>query len=330
MTPKNVLVVGGAGYIGSHMVRELLDAGHRPIVLDNFSRGHRDLVLTPDLHEGDCGDRALLERIFTTERIDAVMHFAAYALVGESVQNPLLYWLNNAASTAVLLDSMIRHDVKRFIFSSTCATYGEPKTSPIDETLPQAPVNPYGRSKLACEQMMRECQAAHGLQFAALRYFNAAGAHPAGGIGERHDPESHLIPNVLKVALGETRNVSIFGTDYETPDGTCVRDYVHVCDLAQAHLLALDALFDGLPYGIYNLGTDTGSSVRQVIEVARAITGHAIPTVEGPRRPGDPPFLVASSGKAHRELGWKPKFSALDVIVRTAWDWHRADAARHR
>jgi UDP-glucose 4-epimerase len=330
MTPKNVLVVGGAGYIGSHMVRELLDAGHRPIILDNFSRGHRDLVLTPDLHEGDCGDRALLGRIFETERIDAVMHFAAYALVGESVQNPLLYWLNNAASTAVLLDSMIRHDVKRFIFSSTCATYGEPKTSPIDETLPQLPVNPYGRSKLACEQMMRECQAAHGLQFASLRYFNAAGAHPAGGIGERHDPESHLIPNVLKVALGEARNVSIFGTDYETPDGTCVRDYVHVCDLAQAHLLALDALFDGLPFGIYNLGTDTGSSVRQVIEVARAITGHAIPAVEGPRRPGDPPFLVASSAKAHGELGWKPKFSALDVIVRTAWDWHRADAARRR
>lgn len=322
-TSRTILVVGGAGYIGSHMVQALLDAGHRPIVVDDFSRGHREFVLAPDLYEGDFGDPALLERIFTERQIDAVMHFAAYALVGESVSHPLLYWLNNTANTARLLDAMVRHDCKRFIFSSTCATYGEPDRVPMDESLPQRPINPYGASKLACERMLIESQAAYGLQFAALRYFNAAGAHPNAHIGERHDPETHLIPNILKVALGQSAHVSILGNDYPTADGTCVRDYIHVCDLAAAHLLALEALFAGQPFGIYNLGTETGSSVMQVIETARRITGHAIPAVIAPRRPGDPAVLVATADRAKRELGWKPQFSSLETIVETAWRWHQ-------
>ena len=327
-TSRTVLVVGGAGYIGSHMVQALLDAGHRPVIVDDFSRGHRDLALTGELIEGNFGDPAVLERAFAAHRIDAVMHFAAYALVGESVADPLLYWINNTANTARLLQAMVRHGCKRFIFSSTCATYGTPAHVPIDEATPQSPINPYGASKLACERMLAESHAAYGLQYASLRYFNAAGAHPRAHIGERHDPESHLIPNVLKVALGATPHVSILGTDYPTPDGTCIRDYVHVCDLASAHLLALDALFDGRPFGIYNLGTETGSSVREVIRTAREITGHAIPAIEAPRRPGDPPVLVATSARAKSELGWKPTQSSLATLVETAWRWHQRDAER--
>jgi len=326
---KTVLVAGGAGYIGSHMVQALLDAGHRPIVLDDFSRGHRDLVLTGDLVEGNLGDVAALRRVFEGYSIDAVMHFAAFASVGESVQQPLMYWINNAGNTAVLLDAMRRHGVSRFVFSSTCATYGQPDRSPISETAPQVPINPYGASKLACERMLMDSHVAHGLRFVSLRYFNAAGAHPRGHIGERHDPETHLIPNVLKVALGRAANVSIYGTDYPTRDGTCIRDYIHVCDLAQAHMLALDALFRDLPFGLYNLGTETGSSVREVVEQARQITGHAIPVVEGPRRPGDPAELVATAAKARKDLGWQPRLSTLPAILETAWNWHRKDEGQH-
>ena len=325
---RNVLVVGGAGYIGSHMVQALLDAGHRPIVLDDFSRGHRDLVLAPDLVEASLGDAKALDQVFQGYRIDAVMHFAAYSLVGESVDHPLMYWINNAGNTAVLLDAMRRHGVSRFVFSSTCATYGRPDRSPIGEDTPQMPINPYGASKLACERMLCESHAAHGLQFVSLRYFNAAGAHPGAHIGERHEPETHLIPNILKVALGQTDHVSVHGIDYPTRDGTCIRDYIHVCDLAQAHLLALEALLGDLPFGLYNLGTETGSSVREVIAMARQVTGHQIPVIEGPRRAGDPAELVATAANVRKVLGWRPKMSGLEQIVGTAWQWHRKDAGR--
>jgi UDP-glucose 4-epimerase len=326
MAGRNVLVVGGAGYIGSHMVAALLEAGDHPITLDNLTRGHRDMVLGGEFIPGNCGDAALLDRIFAQYRIDAVMHFAAYSLVGESVQKPLDYWINNVGATAVLLERMVRHGVKRFIFSSTAAVYGEPAKVPIEETAPLAPANPYGASKAAVERMLQEAHAANGLQYVSLRYFNAAGAHPSGKIGEWHDPETHLIPLVLQVALGQRQSIAIFGSDYPTEDGTCVRDYVHVCDLAQAHLLALDALGNGKPFGIYNLGSSVGYSVREVIEMARQVTNKTIRTTDAPRRAGDPSTLIASSTAIRRELGWKPSYEALEAIVRTAWEWHRAKA----
>lgn len=323
MSGLRVLVVGGAGYIGSHMVQSLLEAGHHPVILDDLSKGHRDLIPGGDFIYGNCGDASLLDGLFLGHRIDAVMHFAAFSLVGESVQRPLDYWQNNVGNTAVLLQAMLRHGVKRFIFSSTAAVYGEPARVPIDEDLPSQPTNPYGASKAAVERMLAEARVASGLQYVSLRYFNAAGAHPGGRIGERHDPETHLIPLVLKVATGERPSISVFGTDYLTRDGTCLRDYVHVCDLARAHLLGLDALVDGRPFGIYNLGSSVGCTVLEVIETARRVTGHAIPTVVSGRRPGDPAVLLASSERARRDLGWQPQYGSLEQIVETAWNWHR-------
>lgn len=323
MSGMRILVVGGAGYIGTHMVATLLEAGHHPIVLDDLSKGHRELIPGGDFVYGNCGDASLLDGLFQGDRIDAVMHFAAYSLVGESVQRPIDYWQNNVGNTAVLLQAMLRHGVKRFIFSSTAAVYGEPARVPIDEDLPSQPTNPYGASKAAVERMLAEAHQANGLQYMALRYFNAAGAHPNGRIGERHNPETHLIPLVLKVATGERQNISIFGTDYPTKDGTCLRDYIHVCDLAEAHLLGLRALIDGRPFGVYNLGSSIGYTVREVIETARRVTGHAIPTVESGRRPGDPAILLATSERARRDLGWQPRFESLEKIVETAWNWHR-------
>ena len=321
-----VLVVGGAGYIGSHMLAALLDAGYRVVTLDDLSRGHRELVPGGAFVEGNCGDAAILDRLFAAHRIDAVMHFAAWALVGESVARPLDYYRNNVSATAVLLDRMLAHGVKRFIFSSTCAVYGEPERVPIDEDHPTRPTNPYGMTKLTAERMLADAARAHGLVFSALRYFNAAGAHPARPLGERHDPETHLIPLVLQVATGQRERIAILGTDYPTRDGTCVRDYVHVCDLAQAHLLALERLLAGKPGGVYNLGSSRGYTVREVIELARKITGHPIPATDAPRRPGDPAVLVASPEKARRELAWQPRFEALETIVETAWAWHRREA----
>jgi UDP-glucose 4-epimerase len=321
-----VLVVGGAGYIGSHMAAALLDAGYGVVTLDDLSRGHRELVPGGAFVQGGCGDAPTLDRLFAEHRIGAVMHFAAWALVGESVAKPLDYYRNNVAATAVLLDRMLAHGVKTFIFSSTCAVYGEPERVPIDEDHPTRPTNPYGTTKLTAEHMLADAARAHGLAYTSLRYFNAAGAHPDRPLGERHDPETHLIPLVLQVAAGRRERVAVLGTDYPTRDGTCVRDYVHVCDLAQAHLLALERLLAGKPGGIYNLGSSRGYTVREVIELARKITGHPIPATDAPRRPGDPAVLVASPEKARRELGWQPRFAALETILATAWAWHRREA----
>jgi len=321
MNKGAILVVGGAGYIGSHMVIDLLEHGYEVVILDDLSTGYRDLVLGGDFIEGRLDDERLLAKIFSERKIDAVMHFAAFSLVGESVTNPLKYYRNNVAATAVLLDAMVRQGVKRFIFSSTAAVYGEPDTVPITEEHPCRPTNPYGATKLAVERMLRDCDAAYGLRYTSLRYFNAAGAHESGKIGERHEPESHLIPLVLKVATGERQNISIFGTDYPTADGTCIRDYIHVNDLTQAHLLALEALMDGAASAVYNLGNSKGHSVREVIELARKVTGHAIPAVEAARRPGDPAVLIASSEKIRRELGWQPRYEDLEKIIETAWGW---------
>jgi len=325
MKDCTVLVVGGAGYIGAHMVDALLKAKTRVITLDNLATGHRELHPGGLFIEGSLGDAKLLDDIFSSRRIDAVMHFAAYSLVGESVTDPLKYYRNNLAATTELLDAMRRHEIKRFIFSSTAAVYGEPTHVPISEDHPCAPTNPYGATKLAVERMLQDCDTAHNLKFMALRYFNAAGADESGKLGERHEPETHLIPLILKVATAERENVKIFGTDYPTPDGTCIRDYIHVSDLAQAHLLALEALLSGKDSRIYNLGNSRGYSVRQVIEAARRVTGHAIPAVEGDPRPGDPAVLVADSAKIRKELGWQPRYEDLENIIQSAWDWHQFD-----
>jgi len=299
MTAATVLVAGGAGYIGSHMVNALQGAGHHAIVLDDLSRGHRDLVVSGSAFiHGSIQDTALLDQIFTDHRIDAVMHFAAHSQVGESVTAPLIYYRNNVAATVELIAAMVRHDVRRFIFSSTAAVYGEPETTPITENHPLRPANPYGVTKMTVERMLSDCDTAHGIKSICLRYFNAAGADENGRIGERHDPETHLIPLVLTVATGQRDRISIFGTDYPTPDGTCLRDYVHVTDLSRAHLLALDALLGGGDSAVYNLGNSKGHSVREVITLARKITGHPIPAEEVGRRAGDPANLVAGSDKA--------------------------------
>lgn len=329
MTGENILVVGGAGYIGSHMVLDLLQAGHKVVVLDNLCRGHRDLLVGGTFVEGDLGDARLLNSIFNQHRIAAVMHFAAFSLVGESVINPLDYYKNNVAKTVELLAAMERHNVRNFIFSSTAAVYGEPRSmEPLHEDSPCQPTNPYGATKLAVERMLSDNAATGDFRYVSLRYFNAAGADPTSRVGERHNPETHLIPLVLKVATGERRDIQIFGTDYSTRDGTCMRDYVHVCDLTQAHLLALEHLLGGGDSAVYNLGNNKGYSVREVIETARRVTKHAIPVVEVGRRPGDPAFLVADSGKIRRELGWKPRHEDLTGIIETAWAWHCKEAAR--
>lgn len=318
-----VLVTGGAGYIGSHAVRALKQAGDEVVVLDNLIYGHKELAQGEPLIVGDLRDEALLRRVFSEHRFDAVMHFAAYAYVGESVQNPAKYYRNNVASTLNLLDAMREANVHLFIFSSTCATYGEPKEIPIPETHPQNPINPYGASKLMVERILQDYDRAYGLNYVSLRYFNAAGADEAGDIGEDHNPETHLIPLTLDAALGRRPHITIYGADYDTPDGTCVRDYIHVSDLAQAHLLGLRYLANGGKSDVFNLGNGNGFSVREVIETAEKVTGKAIRVVEGERRAGDPARLVGCAEKAKAILGWEPKFTRLETIVATAWKWHQ-------
>ncbi len=318
-----VLVTGGAGYIGSVVAEELLQAGHQVIVFDNLSHGHRQAVpKAAELIVGELADRASLDRLFESRAIDAVMHFAALIEAGESMKAPEQFFRNNTANALTLLEAMLAARVNRLVFSSTAALFGNPERTPIEEDDPLHPTNAYGESKLLVERMLAWFHQIHGLRYASLRYFNAAGAARPDQ-GEAHHPESHLIPRVLEVALGRAEHVNIFGTDYPTSDGTCVRDYIHICDLARAHLLALDALDKSSPL-IYNLGNGQGFSVREVVEVARKVTGHPIPVIESPRRAGDPAVLIASSEKIRRELGWQPKFPDLKSIVESAWQWHRA------
>jgi len=317
-----VLVTGGAGYIGSHAVRLLERAGHDVWVWDNLSRGHRAAVRAGRLLQGELVNQAGLVDALRAHRIDAVMHFAAFALVGESVSDPALYYANNVVSTLALLDALRTAGVNRIVFSSTTAVYGVPQRIPITEDETRQPINPYGFSKLVIERALEDYSQAYGLGFAALRYFNAAGATPAGDLGEDHDPETHLIPIVLQVALGQRPHVTIFGEDYPTPDGTCIRDYIHVDDLGDAHVKALEQLQPGDRVQL-NLGTGRGHSVREVIDACRRVTGHPIPAQVGPRRPGDPPQLVADSRRAQAALQWIPVYTDIERIVETAWAWHR-------
>lgn len=319
-----VLVTGGAGYIGSHTVAALLDKGEEVVVLDNLYQGHKEALLGGKLYEGDLRDEALLDRIFSENEIDGVIHFAANSLVGESMTNPGKYYHNNVYGTLVLLEAMKKAGVSRIVFSSTAATYGEPEKVPIDEYDRTKPTNAYGETKLAMEKMISWFDVAHGIKNVSLRYFNAAGAHESGKIGEDHAPESHLLPLVLQVALGQREFISVFGDDYPTEDGTCIRDYIHVSDLADAHIRALNRLRDGGESAVYNLGNGTGFSVKQVIDVSREVTGHAIPAKVVPRRSGDPAVLIASSERARTELGWTPKYGDLRPIVESAWGWHSA------
>ena len=318
-----LLVLGGAGYIGSHTALELIKKGHEVIVVDNLVTGYEKAI--PDkavFYQGDIRNFDFLDNLFKKERIDAVIHFAAYSLVGESVTNPLKYYDNNLYGTKVLLEAMIKNNVNKIVFSSTAATYGEPENIPILESDRTCPTNPYGETKLAMEKMFHWASKAHGLSYVSLRYFNACGADATGQIGEAHNPESHLIPLVLQVPNGKRESVSIYGTDYDTPDGTCIRDYIHVTDLAQAHILAVEYLANGGASDIFNLGNGVGYSVREVIETARSVTGHPIPAIEVPRRSGDPARLVASGEKAKKILGWEPKIKQLDEIIASAWKWH--------
>src|SRR5881394_2706929 len=313
-----ILVVGGAGYIGSICAEALLDQTHEVAIFDNLSEGHRSAVdPRAKFIEGDLADRKMIAETLARLRPEAVMHFAANALVGESMQNPSKYFRNNVSNGLNLLDAMIAADVKRLVFSSTCATFGPPERVPIDEETPQRPINPYGESKLAFEKVLKWYDTIHGLRFVSLRYFNAAGASEK--FGEDHRVETHLIPNVLKVALGQKPHVEIYGTDYDTPDGTCIRDYIHILDLSRAHILALGSIKSEF----YNLGTGGGTSVREVIESCRKITGHKIPVVEKPRRPGDPAQLIAASDKIQHEVDWRPKFQNIDAIIESAWRWHQ-------
>jgi len=316
----NVFVTGGAGYIGSHVVRRLLEAGHRVRVYDNLAEGHAAAIPEETLVRGDLMDAQRLVEAMD-EGFDCVMHFAAHCYVGESMINPEKYYATNVVAGLRLLTAMRRAGVRRIVFSSSAATYGEPEQIPITEEHPQNPINAYGQTKLDFEHALGFYAGAYGLGYASLRYFNAAGAAPDGAIGEDHDPETHLVPIVLQVALGQRKSVQIFGTDYPTRDGTCVRDYIHVCDLAQAHILAMERIEPGKG-GWYNLGNGNGYTVREVLQVARKVTGRKIPAEVGPRRPGDPPELVASSEKIARELGWKPLYPDLETIIETAWRWH--------
>jgi UDP-glucose 4-epimerase len=319
----NVLVVGGAGYIGSHCVRQLAAAGHRPVVLDNLVYGHRSAVApSVPFYESNLGDEAAVRRVLTKEQIGLVMHFAAFCYVGESVTDPLKYYLNNVSATLQLLKAMLAVDVKQFVFSSSCATYGVPDRLPMTENLPQAPINPYGQTKLDVENVLKALAHAHGLSFAAFRYFNAAGASEDGSIGEDHNPETHLIPLAIDAALGRRPPLHLFGTDYPTPDGTCLRDYVHVDDLSRAHIAVFDRLAKTGAKLFYNLGTGRPSSNREVIRAVEKLSGKTVPVVEAPRRAGDPPALYADSSLAKRELGWQPKFADIEATVATAWKWH--------
>ncbi|MCJ7688268.1 MAG: UDP-glucose 4-epimerase GalE [Clostridiaceae bacterium] len=317
-----ILVCGGAGYIGSHMVAELLEKGEDVVVLDNFQKGHHDSLLGGKLYSGDLRDDVILNKVFNENNIDAVIDFAADSLVGESVTEPLKYFENNIGSTINLLKAMRDHKVKYIVFSSTAATYGEPDNIPILEEDKTFPTNPYGESKLAVEKILKWCDNAYGIKFTALRYFNAAGAHVSGKIGEDHRPESHLIPIILQVALGQREKIMVFGEDYDTADGTCVRDYVHVSDLASAHLLAVKRLRSGADSVTCNLGNGKGFSVKEVIDVTRKVTGREIKAEMAPRRAGDPAVLIASSEKAKKILGWEPKCDSLQTIIETAWAWH--------
>ena len=321
----SILVLGGAGYIGSHTVYELVKAGKDVVVADNLLTGFRAAVHPKArFYQIDIRNRAEMDALFEKEDITGVIHFAASSQVGESMTNPLKYYDNNLWGTTALLESMIAHDVKKIVFSSTAATYGEPERIPILETDRTEPTNCYGETKLAMEKMMRWTERAHGLRFAALRYFNACGASPTGEIGEAHAPETHLIPLILQVPNGQRETISVFGADYPTKDGTCVRDYIHVTDLAQAHILALEYLTQGGNSDVFNLGNGVGFTVKEVIDVARKVTGQAIPAEICPRRSGDPAQLVASSEKARKVLGWAPEYAELETIVRSAWNWHKA------
>ncbi|SDD16008.1 UDP-glucose 4-epimerase [Paenibacillus sp. UNCCL117] len=319
-----VLVTGGAGYIGSHTVAELLERGEEVVVVDNLEQGHREALLGGKLYVGDLRDKAFLGQVFAENDIDAVIHFAANSLVGESMKDPGKYYHNNVYGTLCLLEVMNEHNIKRIVFSSTAATYGEPENVPILETDRTLPTNAYGETKLAMEKMMKWFDTAHGIKYVSLRYFNAAGAREGGGIGEDHSPETHLIPIILQVALGQRPHISVFGDDYETPDGTCIRDYIHVTDLADAHILAVQKLREGSESRIYNLGNGKGFSVKEVIDIARQVTGHPIPAVVEARRAGDPASLVASSERARTELGWAPQRDSLERIIASAWAWHQA------
>ncbi|WP_234121367.1 UDP-glucose 4-epimerase GalE [Clostridium hydrogenum] len=319
-----VLVCGGAGYIGSHMVAHLLENNHEVVILDNLQSGHKSSVLGQKLYVGDLRDSEFLDKVFTENKIDAVIDFAANSLVGESVTNPLKYFDNNIHSVVKLLGAMNKHGVKYIVFSSTAATYGEPESTPIQEEDRTFPTNPYGESKLAVEKILKWCDKAYGIKYTALRYFNACGAHVNGQIGEDHNPETHLIPIILQAASGVREKIMIFGDDYNTKDGSCIRDYVHVSDLASAHLLALKRLQNGGDSRIFNLGNGKGFSVKEVVEVARKVTGINIKAEVAERRAGDPAILIASSDKAINELGWEPKFNSLETIIETAWKWHSA------
>ncbi|MDQ2070142.1 UDP-glucose 4-epimerase GalE [Natronospira bacteriovora] len=323
-----VLVTGGAGYIGSHNVKYLLERGHDVLVLDDLSGGFRDAVPDRLLIEGNIGDIRLLDKVFTEHRIDAVMNFASFIEVGASVKDPSSYFRNNLGNTLVLLDAMVRHGVKKLVFSSTAAIFGDPEYTPIDEAHPKAPINPYGRSKWLVEQLLTDYASAYGLQSVCLRYFNAAGADPDGELGERHEPETHLIPIVLQAASGRRESIAIFGEDYDTEDGTCVRDYIHVRDLAQAHWLALEYLEAHGRSAAFNLGNGNGYSIREVIETARRVTGRDFPVESGPRRAGDPAVLVADSRLAREELGWRPEHAELEEIIRHAWAWEQQKGKR--
>jgi len=319
---STILVCGGAGYIGSHMVAELLENNHEVVVLDSLVKGHKEALLGGKLYIGDLRDRKILDKVFTENKIDAVIDFAAFSLVGESMTEPLKYFNNNVYGTISLLEAMRDYNVKYIVFSSTAATYGEPEIVPITENSKTVPTNAYGESKLLVEKILRWCDHAYGIKYTTLRYFNAAGAHISGKIGEDHSPETHLIPIILDVALGNREKIMMFGDDYDTKDGTCVRDYIHVSDLASAHSLALKRLMNGGDSAIYNLGNGTGFTVKEMVEIARKVTGHPIPAEVAERRAGDPAVLIASSKKAMDELGWKPKYADVETIISTAWNWH--------
>ncbi len=318
-----VLVTGGAGYVGSHVTKYLLEKGLETVVLDNLQTGHREAVVGGIFVEGDIGDEQTLQDIFSSHEIDSVIHMAADCLVGDSVKDPLKYFDSNVGKSLKLLGEMLNHGVKKIVFSSSAAVYGNPFRVPIEEDDPAIPINPYGETKFIFEKILEDCKVAHGLQYISLRYFNAAGAHSDGLIGEDHHPETHLIPNVLRALLQKSAKVSIFGTDYDTPDGTCIRDYIHIVDIAEAHILALEALYAGEGDEVFNLGNGNGFSVRQIIQMACQVTGRTIPVVESQRRPGDPPILVASSEKIRKRLGWAPRYGTLEEIIDTAWRWHR-------
>ena len=319
-----ILVCGGAGYIGSHAVRQLIDKGEEVIIVDNLETGHKDAIHPKaKFYNVDIRNEEELDKVFAENKIDEVIHFAANSLVGESMTNPLKYYNNNVHGTEILLKVMVKHDVKKIVFSSTAATYGEPKNIPILETDETCPTNAYGETKLAMEKMMKWADVAHGVKFISLRYFNVAGAHESGEIGEDHNPETHLIPLILQVPLGKREFISIFGDDYDTHDGTCIRDYIHVIDLADAHILAVEKLREGSDSNIYNLGSGNGFTVKEMIDAAREVTGHPIPAKVCERRAGDPAKLVADSTKARKELGWKPKFENVNAMISSAWKWHQ-------